>query len=172
VPPPETAPPPKGRRPKTGTAPKRPAQTSGIGLATALELGALGAEVFICARTAEGVAAALSELRAAGVAAHGCAADVSDRAACEALVASVREAFGGKLHILGARARAGRRGGRLAVGGGAPGPAASSAALWALGVWRFQAPPQPQPQRAVLRCSAPAPVRPRQRCRGARHPIP
>ncbi|GBF92804.1 tropinone reductase [Raphidocelis subcapitata] len=74
--------------------------TKGIGLAVALELGSLGAEVFICARTADGVAAALAELRAAGVAARGCAADVADRAACEALVASVSEAFGGELHIL------------------------------------------------------------------------
>lgn len=74
--------------------------TKGIGRAIAEELGALGARVFICSRKADELAAALAELRARGVDALGCAADVSERAQCEELVARVSEAFGGKLDVL------------------------------------------------------------------------
>lgn len=57
-------------------------------------------QVFICARSADDVAAAVAELQAAGHSARGAPADVSSRAGCEALVASVSEAFGGRLDIL------------------------------------------------------------------------
>lgn len=57
-------------------------------------------QVYICSRSAADVEAAVAELRAAGHAARGSAADVSQRAGCEALVAAVSDAFGGRLDIL------------------------------------------------------------------------
>ena len=51
--------------------------TSGIGLATAKELAALGAEVLLVARKAPDIEAIVSGMRRDGLKAHGCAADVS-----------------------------------------------------------------------------------------------
>lgn len=57
-------------------------------------------QVYICARSEEEVSAAVADLTSRGFAARGSAADVSSRAGCEALVARVSEAFGGRLDAL------------------------------------------------------------------------
>ena len=59
----------------------------GIGRACVALLAAAGAEVHFCARRPEGVAAAESELRAAGLRVTGTACDVGDRTALAAWVA-------------------------------------------------------------------------------------
>lgn len=51
--------------------------TSGIGLATARELAALGASVLVVARKPDAVESAVAGLRKDGLDVHGCAADVS-----------------------------------------------------------------------------------------------
>lgn len=63
--------------------------TEGIGRATAFALGREGYRVGVCARTAARVKTLLDDLRAAGIAASGCAADVGDEAAVRALVSLV-----------------------------------------------------------------------------------
>ncbi len=73
--------------------------TSGIGLATARELAALGAEVVVVARKAAAVDAVVEALRGEGRQAHGCAADVSTPEGRRAVREGVA-ALGGGLHVL------------------------------------------------------------------------
>ncbi len=68
---------------------------SGIGKASALRLAAEGAAVWCADVNAEGAQATADEITAAGGRAQASAADVSDPAACAALVAATVEAFGG-----------------------------------------------------------------------------
>lgn len=67
----------------------------GIGRAIAECLAAEGCAVGLCARGAPGVVEATAAVEAYGVAAHGEAIDVSDRAAVGAWVERCAEAFGG-----------------------------------------------------------------------------
>jgi 3-oxoacyl-[acyl-carrier protein] reductase len=68
--------------------------TEGIGRATAEALGRAGYRVGICSRSPEKVAATLTELRAAGIAAAGAAADVADPDQVGRLVDEIRGALG------------------------------------------------------------------------------
>jgi 3-oxoacyl-[acyl-carrier protein] reductase len=68
--------------------------SKGIGLATAIELAANEVSVAVVARTAADVERVAGQLRAEGAKAHGVAADCTDAAALEAMVASVTEALG------------------------------------------------------------------------------
>lgn len=68
--------------------------TSGIGLAVARRLATLGMRVFLCARTAEDVAATVKELLAEGHTVDGRACDVSVLADIQDLVAAAVERFG------------------------------------------------------------------------------
>lgn len=68
---------------------------SGIGKASALRLAAEGAAVWCADVNAEGAQATADEITANGGQAQASAADVSDPAACAALVAASVEAFGG-----------------------------------------------------------------------------
>ena len=72
---------------------------TGIGLATALELGFLGARVAIGSRKTENVEAGLSQLRARGVDALGAVLDVREPESCDAFVAVVLRKFG-KIDVL------------------------------------------------------------------------
>jgi ketoreductase len=69
--------------------------TSGIGLATARELGKRGLSVFICSRNAEAVAGTVKELTATGIDAAGAACDVRSAGEVRDLVAGATEQFGG-----------------------------------------------------------------------------
>jgi 3-oxoacyl-[acyl-carrier protein] reductase len=69
--------------------------TRGIGRAVAETLAAEGADVAICARNAEAVAATVAALRAKGVNAYGASVDVSDAAALSAWIARAAEELGG-----------------------------------------------------------------------------
>jgi 3-oxoacyl-[acyl-carrier protein] reductase len=69
--------------------------SKGIGRAIALGLAAEGCDVGICARDATGVAAAVAEIRAAGVNAFGASLDVGERAALERFVTDGAQALGG-----------------------------------------------------------------------------
>lgn len=69
--------------------------TGGIGLATARELAALGAEVLLVARQSPAVEAHAGSLRDQGFAAHGCAADVSTPEGRETVRAQVDALWGG-----------------------------------------------------------------------------
>lgn len=69
--------------------------SKGIGRHCAEIFAAEGAHVAICARDAEGVAAAVKALKAKGVNAFGEAVDVSDKAALEAWVTSSAASLGG-----------------------------------------------------------------------------
>src|SRR5688572_19368066 len=69
--------------------------TKGIGRAVVEALAAEGARVAFCARTAEDVAKAEQELRAAGHEVAGTALDVADGEALAAWVAASAERFGG-----------------------------------------------------------------------------
>jgi 3-oxoacyl-[acyl-carrier protein] reductase len=66
----------------------------GIGLATALKFADEGAAIVVCDLKAEGVAAALEQVRARGARALGFTLNVTDREALDLMVASVREVFG------------------------------------------------------------------------------
>jgi len=68
--------------------------TEGIGRATAFALGRAGYPVGICARNGRRVEELLGELRSAGIAAAGRAADVGDPGAVRALVESVGSELG------------------------------------------------------------------------------
>jgi 3-oxoacyl-[acyl-carrier protein] reductase len=68
--------------------------THGIGRATAFALGRAGYAVGVCARTAVNVDALVAELKAAGIAAAGAAADVSQPEPVERAVAQVTGALG------------------------------------------------------------------------------
>jgi 3-oxoacyl-[acyl-carrier protein] reductase len=67
----------------------------GIGLATARRLAAEGCRVGICARSADGLEAALAELRAGGGSAHGVVADVTALGEVERFVEEGAAALGG-----------------------------------------------------------------------------
>ncbi|GAA1518392.1 glucose 1-dehydrogenase [Nocardioides humi] len=67
----------------------------GIGLGIARRLHERGAAVVLCARSADAVAAAARELDPTGATAIGAAVHVSDEDAAAALLARVREQFGG-----------------------------------------------------------------------------
>ena len=73
--------------------------TSGIGLATARELAALGAEVLLVARKSADIEKTVLDLREAGYKAHGCAADMADADGRRAVRARV-DALWGELHVL------------------------------------------------------------------------
>jgi len=68
--------------------------TLGIGRATAFALGHAGYQVGVCARTASRVDQLLQDLRAEGIQAAGRAADVSNPADVQALVALVSRSLG------------------------------------------------------------------------------
>jgi NADP-dependent 3-hydroxy acid dehydrogenase YdfG len=68
--------------------------TQGIGRATAFALGRAGYAVGVCARTAAKVEALVAELRAAGIASAGAAADVSRPEPVAAAVARVTDGLG------------------------------------------------------------------------------
>jgi 3-oxoacyl-[acyl-carrier protein] reductase len=67
----------------------------GLGRAIALELGAQGATVIGTATSAEGAAKIQKALDAASITGLGVALNVTDAAACEALLAEVESKFGG-----------------------------------------------------------------------------
>ena len=69
--------------------------SKGIGRAAASILAGEGANVSICARNADEVAAAVASLKGQGVKAYGAAVDVADKAALEAFVADSAKALGG-----------------------------------------------------------------------------
>ena len=69
--------------------------SKGIGLAIAQGFAAEGADVSICARNADEVAATVAALKATGVNAHGSALDVADGAALAAWVADSARELGG-----------------------------------------------------------------------------
>lgn len=66
----------------------------GIGLATAVRLAAEGARVVISDLGAQRVDAAVATIRAAGGQALGCVVDVTDRASIDAMVSTVKSAWG------------------------------------------------------------------------------
>ncbi len=68
--------------------------THGIGRATAFALGRAGYRVGVCSRSAERVDTLVRELGAAGIEAAGCAADVADPAAVDAIVSRVASELG------------------------------------------------------------------------------
>ncbi len=72
---------------------------TGIGLAVAEELGALGARIAICGRRAEPLAAAAAKLAAAGVDVHHATADIRDPDSVAAFVDGVVAKFG-KIDVL------------------------------------------------------------------------
>ncbi len=69
--------------------------SKGIGRSVAEILASEGANVAICARSADEVAGAVAALKAKGVAAYGAAVDVADKAALEGFVADSAKALGG-----------------------------------------------------------------------------
>ncbi len=68
---------------------------TGIGLAVARELGALGAKIAICGRRPEPLEAAAAELEAAGVTVHRATCDTREPGQVEAFVDGAAEALGG-----------------------------------------------------------------------------
>ncbi len=69
--------------------------TKGIGRAAATLLADEGANVAVCARNPDEVAATVAALKAKGVAAFGATADVANKAALESFVADAAKALGG-----------------------------------------------------------------------------
>ena len=69
--------------------------TKGIGQAIAKTLAAEGAQVAVCARNAEEVAASVEELRTFGIKAFGLPVDVADAAALADWVNAAAAEFGG-----------------------------------------------------------------------------
>jgi 3-oxoacyl-[acyl-carrier protein] reductase len=69
--------------------------TRGIGRAIAETLAGEGADVAICARNAEQVAATVRHLQGRGVSAYGASVDVTDGAALEKWIAHAAEQLGG-----------------------------------------------------------------------------
>ena len=69
--------------------------STGIGLATARQLAAAGGRVAICARTAETLEAAATELRETGAEILSLRVDVSQEEEVDSLVRAVNEAWGG-----------------------------------------------------------------------------
>ncbi|WIA15778.1 hypothetical protein OEZ85_002393 [Tetradesmus obliquus] len=74
--------------------------TRGIGRAIAQELAGLGAEVFVCARNEQDVAATVQDLVSQGHKAQGCAADLVNLQQRQQLLQQVSDALGGELHVL------------------------------------------------------------------------
>lgn len=68
--------------------------SSGIGLATALELAKLGYELMICGRRQDTLADAVEQLQAAGAVVHHVQCDVSRASDVSAMVASAMELWG------------------------------------------------------------------------------
>ncbi|RBQ20093.1 ketoacyl reductase [Spongiactinospora rosea] len=68
--------------------------TSGIGLAVTKRLAGRGLRVFICARTAENVAATVKDLRDQGLDVHGAEGDVRSRESVGRVVQAAVERFG------------------------------------------------------------------------------
>jgi meso-butanediol dehydrogenase/(S,S)-butanediol dehydrogenase/diacetyl reductase len=71
---------------------------SGIGLASAQAFAADGAKVVLAGRNAQKLEAAVAQIREAGGTASGVVADITDFAACQAMVAHAVDTYGG-LHI-------------------------------------------------------------------------
>jgi 3-oxoacyl-[acyl-carrier protein] reductase len=69
--------------------------TKGIGRSVAESLAEEGANVAVCARNADEVAATVDALKAKGVAAFGAAIDVADKVALEGFIAESAKALGG-----------------------------------------------------------------------------
>jgi 3-oxoacyl-[acyl-carrier protein] reductase len=69
--------------------------TRGIGRAIAATLAGEGANVAVCARNADQVAATVAELKASGIAATGGAVDVTDGAALKSWIESAAKELGG-----------------------------------------------------------------------------
>jgi NAD(P)-dependent dehydrogenase (short-subunit alcohol dehydrogenase family) len=67
---------------------------SGIGRATAVELGAQGARVFACDRDARGLDAVVASIESAGGRAAGCRLDVASKSEIDAAVRSALRQFG------------------------------------------------------------------------------
>src|SRR4051794_26637117 len=67
---------------------------SGLGRATALELGTRGARVVVADRSADGADAVVAEIAAAGGTAVTVVTDVTDPEACVALVAACVDTYG------------------------------------------------------------------------------
>ncbi|HQW20691.1 MAG TPA: 3-oxoacyl-ACP reductase FabG [Rhodocyclaceae bacterium] len=72
----------------------------GIGRAIAMELGGLGATVVGTATSEAGAADIQKALDDAGIAGWGAAVDVTDAAACEALISGIEKKFGAAVGIL------------------------------------------------------------------------
>lgn len=83
--------------------------TKGIGKAVVDELLGLGASVFVCARSEEGLQDSLKEWKAAGLPVQGATCDVSSAESRQGLMEKVSEAFNGKLDILVNNAGTNRR---------------------------------------------------------------
>ncbi len=84
--------------------------SSGIGRATALKLAEAGARVVLVARGEEKLLETKSEIDRLGGSAYICAADVSDMASCDALVARVVKEHGGADYLVNNAGRSIRRG--------------------------------------------------------------
>jgi NAD(P)-dependent dehydrogenase (short-subunit alcohol dehydrogenase family) len=84
--------------------------SSGIGKATALKLAAAGAKVMLVARGEEKLLDTRKEIEAAGGRAWLYACDVSDMAACDALVAAILRDHGGCDYLINNAGRSIRRG--------------------------------------------------------------
>ncbi len=69
--------------------------SSGIGRAAALKIAAAGGKVLVCARGEEELNATVKEIVDAGGTAHAYSADISDPAACDALIRRVLDEHGG-----------------------------------------------------------------------------
>ena len=68
--------------------------SEGIGRAIAFTLGRAGYRVGLCARTPERLRQVVDELKAEGIMAAGCPADVADPAQVEAMVAAITGELG------------------------------------------------------------------------------
>jgi len=84
--------------------------SSGIGKATALKLAAAGAKVMLVARGEEKLVAVRQEIEAGGGKAWAYACDVSDMAACDAMVAKILNDQGGCDYLVNNAGRSIRRG--------------------------------------------------------------
>lgn len=88
--------------------------TRGIGRAIAATLAAEGANVAICARNAEQVAASVAELKASGARATGASVDIADGAALKSWIEGVARELGG-IDLLFSNAGAMAQGGDAAA---------------------------------------------------------
>ncbi|KAK9800863.1 hypothetical protein WJX73_002553 [Symbiochloris irregularis] len=74
--------------------------TLGIGRACVEELAALGANVYTCARRSQELEDCVQKCKSQGWKVQGSTCDLADTAQREALFDKVKQAFGGKLHVL------------------------------------------------------------------------